>query len=292
MSLLNGSHIRQRAGHRVLARAGSSRLKLQRATACTPAASRGEYENCDGRFLYSSHLAGSFKMVVAMRKQQDSLVRWITNGTQSYVRTQIDPDWIAFARIVPQGGAPVIAEVRIVPTSMADPWGADAPPPDWTESTLPLVPSGGLTSGHLKCWPLHRHLGNRAAYRGWSRSVPPSGAGYLTLVSPQGPPTIQPAAGDLSLTGHVPTARIKPRPGRPPTPPRIFAELARDYEAACSSRRAPIKTLARRLKLPEHIVRNRVAKARELGFLTPGKAGKEGGFLTPKAKAVLSGRAG
>ncbi len=69
----------------------------------------------------------------------------------------------------------------------------------------------------------------------------------------------------------------------------MYAKIARDYATACVSSRTPIKVLSRKWKLPEHVIRNRVAKARTVwGFLTQAKAGRRGGFLTDKGKSVLA----
>jgi hypothetical protein len=69
----------------------------------------------------------------------------------------------------------------------------------------------------------------------------------------------------------------------------MYAQLARAYADACANGRKPIKALARKWKLAEHVIRNRVARARDRELLTGAKAGKQGGFLTERAKAVLAG---
>ncbi len=225
---------------------------------------------------------------------------WITEGGVSYVRTQIDAEWWAFARIIPQAGSPAIGELRIVPAVAAAAW--NGPPPEWREADCPPVPSGGVLSDHLKRLPLHDYLQHEAEFRAWadmaiggSRDVTAALTGVSAVGSVgslRGSATLAvTATGALSLVGHPVTLIVgrRRRPGRPPEPPEMYAKIARDYAAACVSSRTPIKVLSRKWKLPEHVVRNRVSKARTVwGFLTPAKAGRRGGFLTEKAKEVLA----
>ncbi len=222
-------------------------------------------------------------------------VEWITDGRgSSYVRALVDADWVAFLRIVPQEGRPVIAELRVVPAA-----SAAEPPTEWLRTPPPPVPLDGLSRDHLKRLPLYAFLDDERQLLDWGSvvfgltgqaSIAVNASGVLSDSVGASTGDVTVALTGVEAVGTVSSLAVKPRPGRPrEVDAKDYAEIARDYHAACQSSKTPIKVVAKKMGLAEHIVRNRVAKARQAPyeFLAKAKAGRKGGGLTEHGRAAV-----
>lgn len=92
----------------------------------------------------------------------------------------------------------------------------------------------------------------------------------------------------LEDSGWAETLRRAARPGRGGRDDFYFASVAADYVAALrKNSRNPVAALASMRGVSPATVRNLVHEARRRGLLTPSLAGRAGGELTEKAKALL-----
>jgi hypothetical protein len=94
------------------------------------------------------------------------------------------------------------------------------------------------------------------------------------------PPSEQKARGDLIAAASHPRKR-----GRPPRPEAHYRDVALEYlEIYEGGSRTVLKELAERRGIPRQTVRDWVARARQIGYLAPGKQGRAGG--TPGARLI------
>lgn len=174
---------------------------------------------------------------------------------------RIDPDWVAAYRLVPEGGSPVVAEVRVFPYEPGQSFGC------WSGV---VAPRGGVPARVL------RKVGVR---------IP------LTKLTKRDRRMVLeawPAAGrKLGIDPHL-ARRV--RPSRTVTP-AFLAMVAQAYiEAHAENPRSPYPDAARRLGYSERYVKDLVRRARLDGYLTATTRGRSGGSLTPMALAALSDR--
>lgn len=170
------------------------------------------------------------------------------------------PDWKVRAEIELQGGAWVVKAIEVVP--MQTPVIDGALRTDLVEE----VPPFGLRQDVLRKIPLAEVARAIAGVR-WTGGRPM-----------------------VDLFGGEGTARrMRKRPTRRRLTDRDYALWAQKYEAACVLSASPIKDLAKAEGWAEYTVRDRIAKARDLGLLTPAPSqGKPGGSLTERARALIN----
>ncbi len=134
------------------------------------------------------------------------------------------------------------------------------------------VPSGGLTSALLRNIRLPRYAAHAAAVVAeWRAAGVPADGDEQAL---QG----------LAESEQPGRARPKRRAGRPD---RFYADLAAEYVRTLSESRRPVADIAKRRKLPPAQVRDMIHEARERQLLSPGRQGALGGYLLPRAEALL-----
>jgi hypothetical protein len=176
--------------------------------------------------------------------------------------------WVAAYRVVAAKGRPWIGEVRLFPAGDV---GA-RPAGEWVTGTLTgvlaKVPAGGVTAKILADVKPHRwrrvaeHI-IRALYRERGTTRMPT----LQHFSPYTP------------------KRARSSRGRKPLPAQFYADVAREYDAACRAGRPPAQTLMKKYHAPESRVRGWIHRARRGGFLEgPVLQGKASGTLSLKAR--------
>ncbi|MGE0026877.1 MAG: hypothetical protein AB7O78_09840 [Thermoleophilia bacterium] len=186
-----------------------------------------------------------------------------------WIEQDFEDGWVAFLRIVDQGGAPVVAEVRVVPRTSKGPHGRRAKPGEWSE-TPSDVPRGGLTQrGQLRRVRLEEAM-QHAADDYLRRTA--SGGGFSVS----------------GFGGHEGWAfRTRPGGGRRLTDADLAALVA-DYLGLVAQRvQNPVEAVAGELGLKPAGVRERLRKAAARGLFTPLKRGVAGGELTDKGRASL-----
>lgn len=211
-----------------------------------------------------------------------------------WLEVDFTPGWRAAYRLVPWGGQPVIAEVRVFPSDnypgrSAGTWRAEVlgvraggavpirqTPPGWKDPVHCPAVRQGLTARLVKQIPLGAHHKHAAAFM--------AGLHRRGVVWPD----VLAASG---FTERRLATETPPRTTRPARPDRFYATIARAYVAriAAGSRR-PVADLATRLELDDSVVRDAIHEARMRGLLTPGRQGVPGGQLTTRAKQVLKKR--
>jgi hypothetical protein len=160
--------------------------------------------------------------------------------------------------VAAQGGRLVVAELQLTPARGK-------------------VPSGGITQDVLRRVRLSGIGPAVMDVRSWAQN---SGIGGLRAQFNQAFGTAFP-----QLQAD-PGAR--PRQERATGRPDLFyARLAAAYVKAAKSSRTPIKDLAAARKLPASRVRDMVHEARVRGLLSTSDSGIRGGFLLPRAEAML-----
>jgi hypothetical protein len=190
------------------------------------------------------------------------------------------PEWTALYRLIPQNGAPVIAELRLVPTNDTEGGRAIA---DWRvddSERRNCVPMGGLTWKIVRSIALgsdliaSKKVMNKLETRYGSELYQPSG--------------LFGRHGFDEAPGAITRAAKQRAPGRAGRPEIYYAELARDYVHAREvGPRNPIALLSDTRGIKRDQVRDMVRRARELGLLTVGLHGRPSGVLTDKAKQLL-----
>ena len=166
-----------------------------------------------------------------------------------WLEVDFAPGWRAAYFLVPYGGQPVVAEVRIFP---ADEYpGRDAGA--WRAQFLGVRAAPGVKLGAER-----KHA-----------------VALLKLLAPTWPDG---ARGFYAAPEGAASKRGQTR-GRPD---RFYAGLARDYVTRCSrGSRRPVADVAKRHKLAVSIVRDAIHEARARGLLSKGRQGAPGGQLTP-----------
>ncbi len=172
--------------------------------------------------------------------------------------TRVDPDWVAAYRLVPEGGSPVVAEIRVFPFERGHGFGR------WSGQAWP---QGGLPAR------VFRRVG----------VVTP--LSRLTKSDRQKLLETWPAAG-LKL-GIDPKLVRRLRPARTVTA-EFLAVAAQAYvDAYAENPRSPYPGAAQRLGYSKTYVKDLVGRARRDGYLTETSRGRAGGVLTNKALEAL-----
>ncbi len=184
--------------------------------------------------------------------------------------------WIAAARLAAQGGHLVVSEVRLFPR---DDRFALRPPGEWHSglSWAPVIPAAGVTHKLLRRVPIG--------------AFAPFATSYASRALESGEPAVPifRLLLEASLPGVGRAWPPRPRPRRNiGHPDEFYAELAREYVAACQASRRPLRDIARRRSLEPERVRDLLHEARERGLLSPGTPGRRGGHLLPRAVALLT----
>lgn len=173
------------------------------------------------------------------------------------------PEWTAEAEITLEEGVWTVSSLRVVPRSA-----------EWRDGVPHLVPGG----------------------------TPPGGI-TQTLLRRIAPSEIAPAVAAVKLNdgrrlvdftegeGTSQSMRRR-RPAKTRLRELDYAIWAERYVEACVTSRRPIEALAKSHAFSKTHVRDIVARARDLSLLTRPPAGKAGGELTPKARALLAEEAG
>ena len=179
-------------------------------------------------------------------------------------------EWTTAARLLPQNGVPVIAELRIFPHVPSARQG----PGQWGEEFAGLrakVPPGGISTRLLR--------GLRLSLTGsaWKqfREAMQKLAGKDDWVEKS-----------HGLSVAAPEAKRAYRRGRPDS---FYALVAKRYcKVIESGKRNPVQKIAHSIGESESKVRDMILQARKRGLLTrPPKQGRIGGLLTPKGQALL-----
>src|SRR5262245_48223012 len=222
--------------------------------------------------LYVEELRVSAEPLTA----RDQRLHRAVNVSDTLYERRIGDDWVAFYRIVNQGGVPVVGEVRVYPS---EPHGS-RPPGMWSgevRGSKASVPLGGITGRLL-------------------RRVRIDYQALATLVRDyRAAPAESLFAWAIERRGFQAERRLRRRPGagRPRPRPEILAQAAVAYEQALLRGRPPLQMIARLLSVKASTARGVIARARKGGFLVPAKVMKRGvllGRATKRAKAVLSRR--
>lgn len=202
--------------------------------------------------------------------------------------------WTAAYRLVPQRGRVIIAEIRLFPRERRH----MIEPGEWSAEYLgpgAHVPRGGITARLVR----KVRLGLMAK--------PGTSDSEITRLVTWWREQLNEEVRDVGAEGILPhqTVNLPPPPGtprrrgRPAWPDRRYAQVAKAYAEelvkAQNEKRPPhpAQAIMKRLKLESPAkARDAIKRARERGFLTaaPGY-GRVGGFLTPRAKALLRSNA-
>ena len=171
--------------------------------------------------------------------------------------------WRIQAVFTEQEGLPILKELHITPDSRQQ------------------VPAGGITSRWLRSLKLTPALDAiRAAAA--SEIVSPGIRIYPDWVGDRA----EELDRDLFLeqTLRLAEADLHRRPGRPPLPDRIYAQVAIEYERIVNGgSTTPIPDLAKKLGYSPTRTRDLIWQARQRGYLTPTRPGRAGGSATEKA---------
>lgn len=189
-------------------------------------------------------------------------------------RQRVDQNWLAYYRLIPQAGGPVVAEVRLFP------YEAGALGGEWSGSRGqdPVVPPGGLPARVLRAVNAGTPVSalTRRQRADLLRAEPP---GTLTF-------------GLWGRLGFTKEDLLQERPrGRAPIPDAFLVRFAAVYAeiVAAGGDRAhkPVVYAAADLGYSAVYVRDLVRLARKRGLLTPTPKGRAGGTLTPYAIRLL-----
>ena len=188
-----------------------------------------------------------------------------------WLEVDFAPGWRAAYFLVPYGGQPVVAEVRIFP---ADEYpGRDAGA--WRAQFLGVRAAPGVKSGEFDCPPVRQGITARLLRKVPLGAERKHAVALLKLLAPTWPDG---ARGFYAAPEGAASKRGQTR-GRPD---RFYAGLARDYVTRCSrGSRRPVADVAKRHKLAVSIVRDAIHEARARGLLSKGRQGAPGGQLTP-----------
>jgi hypothetical protein len=190
-----------------------------------------------------------------------------------WVEQELSAEWVAAFQLVPQGGIPVIAELRILPREPGrDPWR-------WKGNLLGVkakVPRGGITSNITRAIRL---------------SIPADKLlEFSALLRKLGPSVFDRVLGDAGFSDRTKRERALSPLARPDV---FYAKVARDYDRLLQAGVHNVnQKLAAQRREPPSKIRDMVRRARKLGLLEPpaaqGKIGqKAGSRLTPKAEQLL-----
>jgi hypothetical protein len=206
---------------------------------------------------------------------------------EAWVEAPLGTEWVGALRLVPQNGAPVIAELRVFPAE------ADRPAPgrwsgEW-RGVLAKIPPGGLTRRLLRKVPTAAHVQLMAELLRQSRrkavEVDDPMFDSLWGNGPRPATEIASTARPSHPSGeHAGGARR----GRKPRPSEFYLPIAVAYAGAVKAGSPhPVVDVADARGLDASQVRDMVYKARRLGLLTPTKQGAPAGVLSPWAEALL-----
>jgi hypothetical protein len=188
----------------------------------------------------------------------------------TWIESPLGKDWVVAYRILAQGGAPVVGEVRIFPTETKR-----RHPGQWSAEFLGArasAPPGGLTSRLLRRVRLGANLKEAGKIIKWWYESHPEAIAPLT-------------ERGLVAAPRRPTGR-----GRKGHPDLFYALLADEYVAAVQARSPrPAVDVARRRRLKAARVRDLLHEARHRGLLTVQRHGVKGGVLTNAARTLLDG---
>jgi hypothetical protein len=188
----------------------------------------------------------------------------LVSVTDAWLEAPLAPGWTVAYRLVVQGLAVVVGEVRVFPHEP----GRGAAPGLWTAEVLgarATAPPGGLTARLLRRLTIGAHYRVAAAAFQQLARDPVMGDDALARVGLTGLPRRPPG----------PT-----RPGRPRGLGLRAARLARAYvELVARGSVRPVAELAPRMRLTPSQVRDALRDARERGYLTSPGQGKRGGSL-------------
>lgn len=200
-----------------------------------------------------------------------------------WIETDLDSGWRAAFRMRVQGGAPVVAEVRVFPAPqerringhnlVAGEWeaevgGARAP-----------APAGGLSARVLR----------RVALQDALRLTMEKIAEIREHVGEEEADQFLAGWGVDKLAGwglDKLATEASRRPGPAGRSDRFYAEVANAY-VQIAAQPHPVETLAGSMGRPTSHVRQLLNTARERGLLSAAPRGRAGGELTEKALAVL-----
>lgn len=186
---------------------------------------------------------------------------------EAWLEVVLEGGWIAAYRLIPQGGQPVVGEVRIFPEERsprsAGRWSAER-----LGNQAP-VPFGGIPARVLRQLRVREHLA-------------------LLDEIVQSHQARQSFRLNLLDHGFEQVAREAGRRGRSD---HFYAEIASAYVALIGER-DPIPRLRKRLDkeglhFADATIRDFVNRARDRGLLTRSPKGRPGGELTPKALELL-----
>lgn len=189
---------------------------------------------------------------------------------EAWLEVDLDGGWIAAYRLIPQGGQPVVGEIRVFPNEnaprRAGRWSAER-----LGSQAP-VPFGGIPARVLRQIRLREHL---------------------ALLDDIVEAHQKHQSFRLNLLDHG-FKQVAREAGRRGKSDLFYAEIASAYVDLVGER-DPIPRLRRRLEEKQGLhfadatIRDFVNRARGRGLLTRSPPGRPGGELTSKALALLRG---
>lgn len=195
-----------------------------------------------------------------------------------WLEVPVDDTVMAALRLVPQGGRPVLAEVRIYPGQP----GASLRPGEWSAEYLGRnapVPSGGLSARKV-------HEAKPGEYLQYLADI------VTEMERKWGRPAVH--GEQRLLTRHGFDAAVgesQRRSGRPPSHDLLFyAILARDLNRiiATGNARSPVAELAKQKGYATTSMHKLIKVARNKGMMgPPPRRGLSGGRLTERARALL-----
>ena len=192
-------------------------------------------------------------------------------ATEAWVEIPLGNEWTAACRLLPQGGVPIVAELRVYPR---DPSGRHSPG-RWSGEFAGVkarVPPGGLSTRLLRGLRLSA---SSTAWKGFRQAMQKLPENHEWVKRWHG----------FSVDSEERPKR-EYRRGRPDI---FYARIAARYcRILHAGRRNAVQIIASSIKQPESKVRDMVLQARKRGLLTrPPKQGRMGGQLTPKAERLL-----
>lgn len=205
-----------------------------------------------------------------------SAFAWV-HRWECWLELEIDDEWIAAYRIVPQEGGVVVAELRVFPLDR----GSDRKPSTpglWSGEVLGIAasaPKGGLSARTLRRVKLNLHKKHAQEALNEIRKI--VGDDFLQ------------AFGLPAMSAATKKRSKSERRGRRPLDESVLAEIAQRYvEATAAGSRSPVKHVAAQLGFTIGKVRSALHKARARGILSKTKWGTAGGRLTRKGKKLLA----
>jgi hypothetical protein len=186
--------------------------------------------------------------------------RWDTPGGVT-VTENLHAGWAADYQFAPQGGYPVLTEVRVY-------------------SKKDAVAAGGVTGRLLR--DLRVTDAENFARKEIRRVLEPRKKDVGTLRVP--PPWVAQRAGYGADAVREPR-----RPGRRGHGDRYYAEIAADYAEEAEGNPHAVKAVAERRGVEPRYIRDVLSQARDRGLLTRPPKGRAGGRPTEQAYALLRG---